>query len=217
MSSADRSDRPSVVQTEPGSDSDPVAGIPTRAALAAQNVAVLEQALAVFERLAREDDDGRSQVDLYTAIPAGLTQSGVGGHFRHIHDYYRCFLVGLESGRVDYDRRERDPRFETELPYAAAELGRSIERLVAIVGRDDELLVKMDADPSPGAPDPWSRSTVMRELRFLLSHTIHHYALIAMILKVQGFECGPDFGVAPSTLEYWESRPACAPSPGSER
>ncbi|QDU65587.1 hypothetical protein [Engelhardtia mirabilis] len=185
--------------------------------LAAQNVVVLEQGLEVFERLGGTSADGRSLAALYTAVPDGLTQSGVGGHFRHIHDYYRCFLGGLESGRVDYDLRARDPRFETELAYAGTELRGTIERLCEIVGRDDELVVKMDEDHSPGAPDPWSRSTVMRELRFLLSHTIHHYALIAMILKVQGFDCGSGFGVAPSTLEYWETRTSCAPSPGSDQ
>jgi len=185
--------------------------------LAAQNVAVLEQGLEVFERLGGEPADGRSLAALYTAVPEGLTPSAAGGHFRHIHDYYRCFLNGLESARVDYDLRARDPRFETELPYAAAELRVTIARLSEIIGRDDELVVKMDEDHSPGAPDPWSKSTVMRELRFLLSHTIHHYALIAMILKVQGFECGSGFGVAPSTLEYWETRTSCAPSPGSNQ
>lgn len=183
--------------------------------LAAQNVAVLEQGLDVFERLGAVSGSGESLAALYTAVPDGLTPSAAGGHFRHIHDYYRCFLNGLEGGRVDYDHRERDVRFETDLEFASQELRRTIARLVEIVGRDDELVVKMDADHSPGAPDPWSKSTVMRELRFLLSHTIHHYALIAMILKVQGFECGSGFGVAPSTLEYWESREACAPSPGA--
>ncbi|MEO0650751.1 MAG: DinB family protein [Planctomycetota bacterium] len=173
--------------------------------IAAQNVVVLEQGLAVF---------GRLDAELYTGVPEGLTPSAVGGHFRHIHDYYRCFLRDVESGRIDYDRRERDPRFETDLEHATSEYRATLAALTALRDGDAELLVKMDA--VDGGPIDWSRSTVARELRFLISHTIHHYALIAMILKVQGFDCGPGFGVAPSTLEYWESRAACAPSPGSE-
>jgi uncharacterized damage-inducible protein DinB len=173
--------------------------------IAAQNVAVLEQGLEVYSRLSTE---------LYTGVPEGLTPSGVGGHFRHIHDYYRCFLRDADGGRVDYDRRERDPRFEVDLEHAAAEFARTLEALRDLRDGDAELVVKMDAEDV--GPSAWSRSTVARELRFLLSHTIHHYALIAMILKVQGFDCGPGFGVAPSTLKYWESRGSCAPSPGSE-
>ncbi len=48
-----------------------------------------------------------------------------------------------------------------------------------------------------------SSSSLRRELHFLLSHTVHHYALIAMILARHGVEVEPDFGVAPSTLRHW--------------
>jgi hypothetical protein len=44
----------------------------------------------------------------------------------------------------------------------------------------------------------------VRELQFLLSHTVHHYALMALILRLQGFNPAAEFGVAPSTLQHWE-------------
>jgi uncharacterized damage-inducible protein DinB len=43
---------------------------------------------------------------------------------------------------------------------------------------------------------------VGRELQFLASHTLHHYALIAALLRLQGVEPGEEFGVAPGTLEH---------------
>src|SRR5262245_51244700 len=49
----------------------------------------------------------------------------------------------------------------------------------------------------------WSISSLKRELQFLLSHTTHHYALIALALRSRGFEPGSEFGVAPSTLRHW--------------
>jgi hypothetical protein len=60
-----------------------------------------------------------------------------------------------------------------------------------------------------------SASTALRELQFLVSHTVHHYAVIALILRARGLEPGPDFGVAPSTLKYeqetsLQARAACA-------
>ena len=54
---------------------------------------------------------------------------------------------------------------------------------------------------SPDVPE-WSQSSVKRELQFLLSHTIHHYSLVAVALRTQGFEPGAAFGVAPSTLRH---------------
>jgi hypothetical protein len=55
----------------------------------------------------------------------------------------------------------------------------------------------------------WGRSSAERELQFLLSHTVHHYALIALMLRTQGYEPGAEFGVAPSTLAYWKEAAAC--------
>jgi hypothetical protein len=51
-----------------------------------------------------------------------------------------------------------------------------------------------------------------RELGMLLSHTVHHYALIAMLLRARGIEPPADFGVAPSTRAHWLE--SCAPRAG---
>jgi hypothetical protein len=50
----------------------------------------------------------------------------------------------------------------------------------------------------------WAASSLARELQFTLSHTVHHYALIALILRLQGFAPPADFGVAPATLQQWQ-------------
>jgi hypothetical protein len=61
----------------------------------------------------------------------------------------------------------------------------------------------------------WQSSALGRELVVLLSHTIPHYALIAVLLRARGSEPPAAFGVAPSTLAHWqEERTACAPRPG---
>jgi hypothetical protein len=36
----------------------------------------------------------------------------------------------------------------------------------------------------------------------LLRHTVHHYAIVRLLLAERGVECDPDLGVAPSTLAY---------------
>ena len=69
-------------------------------------------------------------------------------------------------------------------------------------GSLDRSLQVRSETPMPGVPE-WCGSTVYRELQFLVSHTIHHYAIIGTILRSRGFEPGMDFGVAPSTLRHW--------------
>jgi uncharacterized damage-inducible protein DinB len=44
-----------------------------------------------------------------------------------------------------------------------------------------------------------SWSTHARELAFVISHTIHHCALMAVLLAVQGIPVPYRFGYAPST------------------
>jgi hypothetical protein len=56
----------------------------------------------------------------------------------------------------------------------------------------------------------WCNSSVLRELEFLQSHAVHHYSLIAALLRLHGIEPDAEFGVAPSTLKYWKEEAACA-------
>ncbi|MBM4187475.1 MAG: hypothetical protein FJ206_09205 [Gemmatimonadetes bacterium] len=50
--------------------------------------------------------------------------------------------------------------------------------------------------------ESWSRSTLGRELQFLVSHSVHHFALIKLLLANDGPVLPREFGVAPSTLSH---------------
>lgn len=167
--------------------------------LIAENILVLRQGLDLL---------GRLQDDVYVQTVAPYFTSGVGKHLRHNVDHYEMFLAGVASARIDYDGRQRDPRFETDRPYAMEKIRSVMAGLENLTARHGEqiLLVKMNGMEENSAAATWSRSTLARELQFLLSHTIHHYALVAIILKIQGVDCHPDFGVAPSTLQYQRSQ-----------
>jgi len=52
-------------------------------------------------------------------------------------------------------------------------------------------------------------TTVGRELAFVLSHTVHHNALIAVMAKTLGVPVPERFGYAPSTIVHLE-KTACA-------
>jgi uncharacterized damage-inducible protein DinB len=155
--------------------------------LVAQNVELIDQALALLGQLEEAPADGR----FATVAP----------HFRHCIDFYDCFLRGLDLHSVDYDERQRSPEMEAAPAAAAAALVRVRGRLVEL---DDDapsepLRVRGDVD---GEDTPWSQSTVGRELLFLLSHTVHHHALIALLLERHGATAPADFGMAPSTLRH---------------
>ena len=67
---------------------------------------------------------------------------------------------------------------------------------------DKAVSVRLDGSSTHADPEPWSQSTIRRELQYLQAHTVHHYALIAFILRLQGREPAASFGVAPSTLRH---------------
>lgn len=160
-----------------------------------QNIRFLRQGVELLSTL---------EAAVFAETGLGGQRGSIGAHLRHCIDYYRCFVRGREAARIDYDARERDPRIEVE-PLAAAA---AVESLIGDLERlsprdfDQPVEVKVDAAAWHDPSLVWSRSSVGRELQFLLSHTVHHYALIAMILRSRGLVPPEDFGVAPSTLEH---------------
>ncbi len=143
--------------------------------------------------------------DAYASEPSDATGSpAVGPHFRHCLDFYLCFLDGLERQVVDYDARCRRAAVERDRETAVSELAAVAERL----GRIDESALSEPIELCRETSDADSErqllhSTVGRELQFLASHTVHHYALIALALRLEGHPVPSEFGVAPSTLEHW--------------
>jgi uncharacterized damage-inducible protein DinB len=158
-------------------------------ALIAANLAVLEQGAQLLSRL-----DDR----VYTRVAAPLFDYSVASHVRHCLDSYTSFLQGVERGMIDYDQRARDARIERDRHHAQSRIAATIMAL-------QELKPDLSATTLQARQDSrhWAVTSLERELQFLLSHTVHHYALAALILRTQGIEPGREFGVAPSTLEYW--------------
>ncbi len=145
--------------------------------------------------------------DLFTRTTGGRFRGGVGSQFRHCIDFYECLLYGLENGDlVDYSARSREQRLETDREAAAERMIQIADRLAALdVDSLNRALKVRTETPIEGFPE-WCGSTLHRELQFLVSHTVHHYALIAALLGRLGYELEPDqadFGIAPSTLEHW--------------
>lgn len=158
----------------------------------AENVRVLEELRDLVARLDR---------DRYAGTGGLPVASGPGGHVRHILDAYDCLLRGVAAGRVDFTARERDERTANDPAYACDRISGTVKALRMLrIPASAPLSVR--AEDTAG--NAWCASSVSRELQSLLSHTIHHLALVALVLRLRGVEPGETIGVAPSTLAYWK-------------
>ncbi len=133
-------------------------------------------------------------------LPQYLSGS-IGQHFRHVFDHYRS-LLNEDGDRIDYDTRRRNSPVEHCRSTAVAEIRFILDELGCLTDQD----VRIYAEASPTETTVIdARSTLKRELMFTASHAIHHFALIALLLRLQGVSVPPAFGVAPATLSHQRS------------
>ncbi len=160
-----------------------------RSALVGMNAAWLRQALRLLDEIDDEAYSGAGKV---------------GGQFRHVVEFYECFLNGLSSRHIDYDARRRDQALEENRRAAATRIETLIDRLTMEpeLRADGIVFVRVEDAATFGMPEPYLTSSVGRELQALSSHTIHHFALIALTLRASGWAVDQDFGVSPSTLRH---------------
>ena len=148
----------------------------------------LERACEIVNRL---DDDA------YALGWSG--ESSIGAHIRHNLEFVNELLNGIAERRVDYNARRRDIRVEIDRAYAIEQISFAGSRLRSLtVGILASLvMVRSEIDE-----DVWHTSSVSREIEFLHSHTVHHYALVARRMADLGMQTDPTLGVAPSTLRF---------------
>lgn len=147
----------------------------------------------------------------YVGSPEGLEPHRAGGHLRHILEFYECFLDGMCRGYIDYDARRRDARVETNRALAMTRIHLILSQLAGLDRLDTNARVWVKAEAAAeakGVLGNFLSSSVGRELQVLSSHTIHHFALLAITLRLLGVKVPQDFGVAPSTLRYQASQAA---------
>lgn len=163
---------------------------------------------AVLDDLAAVVDSLTDTQYADSAIP-GVSGS-VGGHVRHCLDHVRALERAIESGVVDYEARERDTLVEVDRTLAWSLLLSARRRIralpVSVLARPVVVRTRMHADMSVREV----LSSLEREVSFLIAHTIHHCATIAVLAGMTPERLPKRFGLAPGTPVH-ASRPACAP------
>jgi uncharacterized damage-inducible protein DinB len=148
----------------------------------------------------------------YAQKPVGVVESSIGAHVRHCMDHVVAVLCAVETGRLDYDARQRGTEVETSR-LAALRLIADVERRLARITPDHlDRPVLLAVTLVAGEPALQVYSSIGRELAYVVSHTIHHNALVGAMVRTLGGTPPERFGYAPSTVAYLESRTRCARS-----
>ncbi|MEO5905692.1 MAG: DinB family protein [Saprospiraceae bacterium] len=137
-----------------------------------------------------------------------LSGSTIGQHTRHILEFYQCLTEqSLAEGPViNYARRRRDYRIETDPAYA-------LQLSDVIVTQLDHLNETQSCQlncEEHGQENLLIESTIGRELIYNIEHTIHHLAIVKIELRhaMPSLDLPTHFGVAPSTIRHRHE--ACA-------
>ena len=156
-------------------------------------IAVLDQLSDVIHRLSDEQ---------YAQKPIGVITSSIGAHVRHCLDHVRELLRIAHSRELDYDRRQRGTDIETRRSDALELIGVLRQQLADLPPELWRRPVRVSTMLASDRPPVRVRSTVAREVAFVLSHTIHHHALIGVMVKSLGGSLPEKFGYAPSTVAH---------------
>ena len=132
----------------------------------------------------------------YSNSCAELSNATIGEHTRHILEMFQCLENQYDSGIVNYDKRERNARIQTDTTFAIENIV-LIQQNINKKNKNIELLQIIDGE------EIRIESNYFRELLYNLEHCIHHQALIKVaILQCETVIIDPNFGVARSTIEY---------------
>ena len=140
----------------------------------------------------------------YTQPSKTLFNASIGQHVRHVVELFLCLENGYATGVVNYEKRKRDYKIETDKDFAI-QLMKEIYHRLEKPNIDLVMEAEDYEDVSGVVVIP---SNYYREIAYNLEHTIHHMALIRVgINEVSSIELPEDFGVASSTVKY---RKQCA-------
>jgi uncharacterized damage-inducible protein DinB len=169
--------------------------LPTTHSLIQTNVLALEEGAELLAILEPEH---------YTAGCKPAFRSTIGAHFRHMLEHYKCFFAQLESAVFCYDDRERDQLLECDATYAARTINEVKNEFANLTQNKIHQSYQIADQQASGLV----ATSLHRELLFLQSHTVHHYAIIGAMARSFGKQPKDDFGVAIATRTH-QSETGC--------
>lgn len=163
--------------------------------------ALTRQLKELYEAIGLLSDE-QFQTSFVYKTDSNKIKASVGQHTRHIIEFVDTLLNNVDERLINYDERNRDKDIENSVATAKMTITRLCERLKTLTNQDlqkpidmvEAVHVESDSDPAG--------STVAREIYFVISHTEHHFALIAERCDILGISLPDNFGKAVSTRRY---------------
>ena len=155
-------------------------------------ISVLDQLKAVISQMDK---------DCYAkTIPSH--EASVGEHTRHTIEFYQCLYKGLKSGRVNYDKRNRNLEIQLS-PEPAIEAINDLMIQINKAEADAQLILEINYDLTDESTNKIN-SSYKRELAYNIEHAIHHMAIIKSIIveNFRNIRLPENFGIAISTVKY---------------
>lgn len=148
----------------------------------------------------------------YNEIVTPLFISSTGAHMRHILDHYKAIMIGFDKGCIDYDKRSRGGRVETDIEQALALISEIDVFLSSLTTNQLQQEIQLSTEVCVEKKQiEIVNTTLARELIFAGSHAIHHFAMIGQISKAQNLTIPEQFGIAPATATFLrDSQNKCA-------
>jgi len=148
-------------------------------------------------------DQAVTMARFFAGAPAADYAVLVGPHLRHVIEHLEALLAGLQGGEVNYDSRARDTALERH-PGLAVQRLQALRHALAGLAQP-QLALPLTVLGQTGLAGEWgfaSASSVGRELAFMASHTVHHFALLRAHCVQLGVPVPEDFGKAPATVAH---------------
>jgi uncharacterized damage-inducible protein DinB len=153
-------------------------------------VALLEQLRELLSRM---------PPSVYRACPAPRVSGSIGEHVRHCLDHVDALASAGVMDDLSYDHRQRGTRVEADPDAAVAQIEHLTREVHVLACQGLARSLQVSSVLARGGAADTSRSSLGRELAFVVSHTTHHLAIIALLLDQLGWQ-GPDgFGLAASS------------------
>lgn len=153
----------------------------------------LKQITTILTLLASQSQEKQEQL---------FIEQRIGAHIRHVHDHFKSLFIGLKTGVVDYNLRNRDGMEEVNLSISLSENKHILNQLskLSVASSKIEIISEINCDSTENLQ---MTSSVERELLYLINHTIHHAAIIKHLMDKAGISCPPEIGLAPGTATYY--------------
>lgn len=139
----------------------------------------------------------------YNLELAILKGASIGKHTRHIIEFYQSLLFDNQCEVINYDKRNRSLILEENAHFALQAL---VEISKAIESTAEDRPLRLVTDSNGTAIE--MMTSLFRELYYNEEHTVHHLAIIGLIIPTHFAYINTDenFGYASSTITFLKAQ-----------